>query len=165
MITASDFRTGQRDWLALAGILAGTFAVAALGSWLTMPSIHDWYAGLAKPGFNPPDSLFGPVWSALYFVMSMAVWLAWRSAPPDRRIRVLLVYIAQLALNLFWSILFFTLHLPLLALIDCLALLAVIVLMIAVFWQFRPTAGWLLMPYALWLAFACLLNGAIIHLN
>jgi tryptophan-rich sensory protein len=165
MTTISGSRTRQRDWLVLAGILAGTFAVAALGSWLTMPSIHGWYAGLAKPSFNPPDSLFGPVWSALYFLMSMAVWLAWRSAPPVWRLRVLLIYIAQLALNLFWSILFFALHLPLLALIDCLALLAAIVWAISVFRQFSPTAGWLLMPYAIWVAFACLLNGAIIHLN
>jgi tryptophan-rich sensory protein len=146
-------------------LLIGTFAVAAIGGWLTIPSIPDWYAGLVKPGFNPPNNLFGPVWSLLYLMMSIAAWLAWRSASDHERNRVLLIYAGQLAVNLFWSALFFALHLTLAALADCLALLVLIIWMSLFFRRFSRTAGLLLLPYVIWVAFACFLNGAIVLLN
>lgn len=130
-----------------------------------MASIQGWYAGLSKPGFSPPNSIFGPVWSVLYLLMSMAAWLAWRSGPGYRRRQVVLIYAAQLALNLLWSVLFFALHLPVSALIDCLVLLGVIIWMAAFFRRLDQIAGWLLLPYAMWVAFACLLNSAIVYLN
>jgi tryptophan-rich sensory protein len=146
-----ELGTRQRSWLVLAAILACTFATAAVGGWLTMPSIPGWYAGLSRPSFSPPNSLFGPVWSLLYLLMSMAAWLAWRAAPKrsesgrfaseHRRRQILLIYAVQLALNLLWSVLFFALHLPISALVDCLLLLGLTIWMAIFFRRFDRTAG------------------------
>jgi tryptophan-rich sensory protein len=158
-------RLSRRDWLVLAAILAISFTIAALGGWVTAPAIPTWYAGLAKPSFNPPDWIFGPVWTALYLMMSISAWLAWRAAPPAGKAGILLLYGVQLGVNLLWSILFFALHLPLLALIDCLALLGLIGAMVVSFRRQSSLAAWMLVPYGLWVSFACLLNAAIVQLN
>jgi tryptophan-rich sensory protein len=131
----------------------------------TAPNIAGWYAGLTKPAFNPPNWIFGPVWSLLYAVMSVAAWLAWRSAPGKQANRILVIYALQLGVNLLWSVLFFGLHLPVLALIDCLVLLVLIILMAWFYGRFSALAGWLLLPYGLWVSFASLLNAAIVYLN
>jgi len=165
MLDATRPRYRMHDWIMLACLLIGTFAIAAIGGWLTAPSIPDWYAGLTKPSFNPPNNLFGPVWSLLYLMMSIAAWLAWRSASGGERSRILLIYVGQLAVNLFWSALFFNLHLTLAALADCLTLLILIIWMSFFFGRFNRTAGWLLLPYIVWVAFACFLNGSIVMLN
>lgn len=154
-----------RKILALALILAATFGVGAIGAWVTAPSIPEWYESLNKPNFNPPNWLFAPIWSALYLLVSIAIWLAWQSAPAARRLALLAIYGGQLALNMLWSILFFAMHLPLLAYVDCLVLALVIAWMMVRFRRVNRFAAWLLAPYLLWVAFATLLNIAIVLLN
>ncbi|HVI91168.1 MAG TPA: TspO/MBR family protein [Dongiaceae bacterium] len=150
---------------ALAFILAVTFGIGAVGGWVTAPNIPGWYENLNKPNFNPPNWLFAPVWSALYFVISIAAWLAWQAAPATQRLSLLAIYGGQLVLNMLWSIFFFALHQPLLAYVDCLLLAATIAWMMVRFRRVNRLAGWLIFPYLLWVAFATLLNIAIVLLN
>ncbi|HVJ35217.1 MAG TPA: TspO/MBR family protein [Terriglobia bacterium] len=156
---------GIRKILALVLILAATFGVGAVGAWVTAPNIPEWYESLNKPNFNPPNWLFAPIWSALYLLVSIAIWLAWQSAPAARRLGLLAIYGGHLALNMLWSIFFFAMHLPLLAYIDCLLLALVIAWMMVRFRRVNRFAAWLLAPYLLWVAFATLLNIAIVLLN
>lgn len=123
-----------------------------------------WYAGLAKPSWNPPNWLFGPVWTALYIAIAVAGWLAWKRSG-ERLTPVLGLWIAQLALNATWSWLFFGLRRPDLALVDILALLACIVAFVVMARRLSPAASWLFGPYALWVTFATALNATIWRLN
>nr|WP_298685916.1 TspO/MBR family protein [uncultured Dongia sp.] len=153
---------------ALLGFLALSLAVSALGGALTAQSIATWYPTLAKPSFNPPDWLFAPVWSLLYLMMAVAawrVWRVWRVAGWRKGGQSLSLYIFQLIVNLAWSALFFGLQRPDLALIDCLLLLVLIAFTALSFWRHDNWAALLMVPYAAWVAFAALLNSAIVVLN
>jgi translocator protein len=120
-----------------------------------------WHAGLQKPAWNPPNWVFGPVWSLLYVLIAIAGWLAWRA-----RDRLLLaLWGVQLLLNALWSWLFFGLRLPFVALADIVLLLLVIIAFIVVAWPRERAAAWLFMPYAAWVGFATALNAAIALLN
>jgi tryptophan-rich sensory protein len=146
----------------LVGFLILSLLVSSLGGWLTAGSISDWYPTLAKPSFNPPDWVFAPVWSTLFLLMAIAAWRVWRRAGWGAG---LVLYFVQLVGNLAWSALFFGLQRPGLALVDCALLL---VLIIATTFQFRRhdgLAALLMLPYIAWVAFACILNGAIVALN
>jgi tryptophan-rich sensory protein len=127
---------------------------------LTAPG--EWYAGLAKPPFNPPAWVFGPVWTLLYVVIAVSGWRTWQR---DRGGWPMRLWWAQLALNFLWSPVFFAAHRIGLALLVVLALLAAILSFIAASWRPDRVAAWLFMPYAAWVAFASLLNGAIWLLN
>ncbi len=148
----------------LAVSLALAFAVAAIGGWVTAASVTDWYPTLAKPAFNPPAWVFGPVWTALYALMAFAAWRVWRARGPLRRV-ALGFYGAQLALNLLWSILFFGLHLIGAALFEIVILFMTILATMRLFGRLDLPAGLCFVPYALWVAFAGLLNAAIWRLN
>ena len=141
------------------------FSVAAVGSVWTSRSVGTWYVRLQKPSFNPPSWVFGPVWSALYFSMAMSAWLVWRNAGWNTPRDAFILFFVQLGLNLAWSGLFFGLRQPGLAFLDILALLASIVATAMVFRRFSEAAFWLMIPYALWVAFASLLNFEIWRLN
>jgi tryptophan-rich sensory protein len=146
----------------LVGFLILSLLVSSLGGWLTAGSIADWYPTLAKPSFNPPDWVFAPVWSTLFLLMAIAAWRVWRRAGWGA---CLVLYFVQLVGNLAWSALFFGLQRPGLALVDCALLL---ILIIATTLQFRRhdgLAALLMLPYIAWVAFACVLNGAIVALN
>jgi len=145
--------------------LAAFFAVVALAAFFGAQfQPGAWYAGLAKPSWNPPNWLFGPVWTVLYIAIAVAGWLVWKRSG-ERVTPVLGVWIAQLALNAVWSWLFFGLHRPALALVDIVALLACIVAFAVLARRVSPAASWLFMPYALWVAFATVLNATIWRLN
>ncbi|WP_374307935.1 TspO/MBR family protein [Dongia sp.] len=149
----------------LVGFLILSLLVSSLGGWLTAGSIGDWYPTLAKPGFNPPDWVFAPVWSTLFLLMAIAAWRVWRRVGWAAGRTSQILYFAQLVGNLAWSALFFGLQRPGLALVDCALLL---ILIIATTWQFRRhdgLAALLMLPYIAWVAFACVLNGAIVALN
>ncbi|HEY6644243.1 TspO/MBR family protein [Povalibacter sp.] len=122
-----------------------------------------WFEQLAKPSWNPPGALFGPVWTVLYIAIAVAGWLVWRSA--GRIVLSLQIWFAQLVLNGLWSFLFFGLHRPDLALVDILLLLALIVAFIVTARHRSPMASWLFVPYAAWVSFATALNFAIWRLN
>jgi len=145
--------------------MALCFGVAAAGSLATMPNIPNWYAGLTKPAWNPPNWIFGPVWSALYFSMAVAGWLVWRQDGLRRAAVPMLLFGIQLALNGAWSWLFFGLHDPAAAFVDIVLLWAAIGATMIVFWRRSIVAGLLFVPYLGWVSFAAVLNYAIWRLN
>ena len=161
--------TPNRSRFALLSILVLCYAVAALGALSTAPSIPTWYANLNKPSFNPPNYLFAPVWTALYGLMAVAAWLVWRTpregSTASRRLDGLMLFALQLILNALWTPIFFSLHKLLAALIVILFLWIAILLTTIRFWQLKPLAGALLLPYLAWVAFAAALNLSILRLN
>jgi benzodiazapine receptor len=157
-----------REALGLAGFLALSFAVAGAGGAITATSVGGWYQGLAKPWFNPPDWVFGPVWTALYAMIALAAWRVWRLRAWRAQGGLepaLLVWSVQLALNLCWSFVFFGARMIGAALLEIVVLLAAIVVTLRLFWRIDRIAAWLLAPYAAWVAFATLLNAALWRLN
>lgn len=141
-------------------------AAGVIGSFFTTPSIPAWYAGIEKPSFTPPNSVFGPVWITLFLLMGIALFLVWREGLSDRRIRTaFIVFMVQLALNISWSIAFFGLRSPLAGLVVIVILWAAILATIFSFFGISKTAGALLIPYILWVSYAAVLNGAIYVLN
>ncbi len=155
----------RRDALALAGFVVGCLAISAIGGAVTALSVDGWYRALAKPAFNPPDWVFAPVWTALYLMMAVAAWRVWRRSAADGRARALALFGLQLALNLLWSCLFFGLMAVGAALGDIVLLWVVIVATAAAFGRIDRAAGWLMVPYAVWVLFAAALNAAIWWLN
>jgi benzodiazapine receptor len=158
-------RDAIRPLIGLAVLLGLTLAVSMIGGAVTATSVGTWYQDLAKPAFNPPDWIFAPVWTTLFLLMSVAAWRVWRLGGVKVRSRELAGFAFQLAFNLGWSVLFFGFRMPGLALIEMAVLFAAIVWTAWAFWRCDRWAGVLLLPYAAWVAFALLLNGAIWHLN
>lgn len=138
--------------------------LAVLGGLAT--STGPWYDALATPPWKPPDWLFAPAWTMIFALAAISGVTAWRAAP-DRgvRERILLAFAANGFLNVLWSLLFFRLHRPDWALYECIALWLSIVVMIRVVGPHSRIAGWLLVPYLLWVVFAGVLNWAIVDLN
>ena len=141
------------------------FAAAGLGGFVTAPNIPNWYADLAKPKWNPPDWIFGPVWSCLYLMMAVSVWLVWRQGGFALAKLPLALFAVQLGLNSLWSILFFGLHSPGLAAIEIILLWIAILATLITFWKRSKWAGGLLVPYLAWVSFAAVLNLAIWQMN
>jgi benzodiazapine receptor len=140
-----------------------TLAVGALGSVATEPSIPTWYAGLAKPSFNPPNWLFAPVWTTLYILMAVAAWRVWRIT--GTKSLEIAAFGLQLALNCAWSFIFFSAHQPGAALAEISLLWLTILATLILFWRRDRIAGLLFVPYLAWTSFAALLNHAIWQLN
>jgi len=148
-----------RPWLVLVALLAVTAVVAALGSWANAGETSGWYEDAEKPPWNPPSWVFGPVWTLLYAAMAVAAWLVWRHRGN------LAPWWAQLAVNLAWTPVFFSLQwlwpgLVVIVVLDVLVALCV--------WRFRRwsvTASWLMVPYLAWTLYATTLNAAIAVLN
>jgi benzodiazapine receptor len=139
--------------------------VGALGGWVTADSVKDWYPTLDKPSFNPPNWIFGPVWTVLYGMMGVAAWRVWCNARGDRARGPLALFALQLALNLGWSVTFFGLHAIGAAVVVIVALEAAIVATMFLFRRIDGLAALLLAPYVLWVAFATVLNVTIWRLN
>jgi benzodiazapine receptor len=152
-----------RSLLALAASGAGAFGVAGIGGVVTVRSLDDWYRRLDKPPWNPPDRVFGPVWSLLYGAQAVAAWLVWRSG--GERAPALELYGAQLALNLGWTLLFFGLRRPGWAVLEIVVLWLAIAATVAAFRRRSRAAAWLLLPYLAWVSFALALNVAIWRRN
>lgn len=130
-----------------------------LGSVFTVSAIPEWYSTLNKPSFSPPNWIFGPVWTILYILMGYSLYLVWTKR------KIPTVFWIQLILNAAWSIIFFGLKNPILALVDIAVLWIVIVLTIKAFYKINKLAGQLLFPYLAWVSFATILNLSIIFLN
>ena len=146
----------------LVGQLAGL-----LGSIFTTPAIPTWYAFLNKPAFTPPSWLFPPVWTGLFLLMGISLFLVWNqdTAAGTQKRKALVWFGVQWVLNVLWSILFFGLRSPLAAWIEIVVLWIAILLTIVHFSRISLWAGRLLVPYLLWVSFAAILNGAIVLLN
>jgi translocator protein len=140
-------------------------SLGSVGGLVTVSEIPTWYASLNKPSFNPPNWLFGPVWTILYLLMGISVYMIWKQPVSTERNKALQVFILQFILNFCWSFIFFGLHATGWALIEMIALWILILLSILHFAKHSKTAAWLLVPYISWVSFALLLNAAIWKLN
>lgn len=151
---------GLLAWIGICYLIAWTGALVSPG---IAPA--DWYNSLAKPAWNPPAWIFGPVWTLLYTLMGIAAWNIWRQFGFDRAKSALALFLIQLFLNGLWSQLFFGLQSPGWAFAEILVLLFFIVLTAISFFYKSKLSGWLMIPYILWVSFATVLNGTIWLLN
>lgn len=147
-------------YLTLALFVALVLGGGTLIGLMTLPG--EWYARLAKPSFNPPNWIFAPVWTLLYIMVAVAGWRTWQHSP---RSAAMAVWFIQLALNFVWSPTFFGAHRIGAAQVIVVALLTTIIAFIMMRWPRDRAAALLFMPYAAWVAFATLLNGALWYLN
>ena len=150
----------------LAASLVLCLLAGFIGSIFTTPKIGGWYAGLNKPSWQPPAWLFGPVWTLLYVLMGIALYLVWRTGLAAKGVKLAIaLFLVQLVLNALWSFAFFGAESPLAGLVVIVALWAMIAATIAAFAPVSRAAAALLVPYILWVSFATVLNAAIYLLN
>lgn len=137
-----------------------------IGSIFTFQAIPTWYATLNRPSIAPPNWIFGPVWTTLYILMGIALYLVWEKGLDKKEVKIGLIWFAiQLILNTKWSFLFFGMHSPLYGLVAIVFLWFSILLTIIYFFKVSKAAGWLLVPYILWVSFAAYLNYSFWLLN
>lgn len=141
----------------------GCLAVGAVSGIATTDGLKDWYPAIVKPSFNPPNWVFGPVWTLLYCMMGVSLFLVWKKV--GFSLLPFSVFVIQIALNFFWSFLFFKFHLLGWSLVEIVVLWCFILLTIIVFYQISRKAAYLLVPYLLWVSFATLLNASFFRLN
>jgi tryptophan-rich sensory protein len=131
----------------------------------TAEAIPGWYASLNRPSFNPPDWVFGPVWTALYLLMGISLFLIWKQKTTKVRNLSIFVFFIQQILNVGWSFIFFYFNRIDLALFEIILLWISIVIMMVLFFKIKPLAAYLNIPYLLWVTFAAILNAAYFFLN
>ena len=160
-----------------------------IGAIFTTPQIDSWYKGLNKPNFNPPSWIFGPVWTVLFILMGISLYLVWEKKwePKNkiksdkikpwnkisqkflsgswRKVNIVIIFVTQLVLNVLWSIIFFTMHSPAVAFFELLMLWFAIIFTIVNFYRVSKIAALLLLPYILWVSFAGILNCFIWIIN
>jgi translocator protein len=153
----------KNKWLVLVGFIVLCLGVGGVAGVVTADAVVTWFPTLQKPSFNPPSWVFAPVWTLLYLMMAIAAWRVWLEGPSSRP--ALNLFFIQLVLNFAWSLLFFGLHSPILALIDIIAMWIMIALTTRAFFKIAKPAGWLLAPYLAWVSFAAVLNASIWWLN
>jgi tryptophan-rich sensory protein len=139
--------------------------IGGISGYFTVSAISSWYSTLVKPSFNPPNWIFGPVWTTLYILMGYSSYRIYQSPKSDIRNQALTIYGLQLIFNFFWSILFFKFHLLGVALIEISILLVLLIMMFIRFKQIDRTAAFLNIPYLIWVSFATILNASIWYLN
>lgn len=140
--------------------------VGFTSGYFTVTGVESWYSTIQKPSWNPPNWVFGPVWTTLYVMMGIALYLVWRGEPGGRdKKRALCLFAAQLTLNFFWSFIFFYLQEPGWAFAEIVLLWLLILATIFSFARVSRPAAWLLVPYISWVSFAAILNYAIWQLN
>jgi tryptophan-rich sensory protein len=140
--------------------------LGSAGSLVTATGSGSWYESLEKPAFTPPDWVFAPVWTTLFILMGIALYLVWESGTERREVQVaLVIFGVQLALNVLWSFLFFGLESPLLGLADIVLLWIMIIVTIVLFYRIRKSAAYLLIPYIVWVSIATALNYSVYILN
>lgn len=140
--------------------------VGALSGFFTAAGVTTWYRSIQKPGWNPPDAVFAPVWTLLYVLMGIAFYLVWKNdAGAEQKRRAVIFWAGQLVLNAIWSFLFFKRHDIGFALLEIFLLWLTIVITIFLFARISKAAAWLLVPYISWVSFAAILNYVIWRLN
>ncbi|MCX6718464.1 MAG: tryptophan-rich sensory protein [Candidatus Staskawiczbacteria bacterium] len=154
----------------------------AVGAGFTTPEINNWYQSLNKPGFNPPNWIFGPVWTVIFVLMGISLYLVWserflvnnkinfKGRKPWNKLsqkflsgkwqkaNIIIIFAVQLVLNILWSVIFFGMHSPGVAFFELLMLWVAIIYTIINFYRVSKTAAYLLLPYILWVSFAGILN-------
>jgi len=142
------------------------FIIQVISAQITFKALNPWYENLLKPSWTPPGWVFGPVWTGLYLLITLSVWLIYRSITSKKeRFAAFSLFFIQLIVNGLWTVFFFGYQNPGGALIDVLVLIPLVFITMFYFYLIRPLAGILFLPYFLWLLFAAALNGAIWHLN
>ena len=143
--------------------LSITFSASLIGGLATINFKEPWYSLLNKPMFNPPDWIFAPVWTTLYLMMTVAVWIFWHTK--YKNINTVYIYFIHLIFNTTWSVVFFVFHNMVLALIVLIILIALIINLILSFKRVNMFSVYLMIPYLLWCCFALILNTSLIMLN
>lgn len=152
-------------WLGLVLFILICLGAGGLGAIVTTPEINGWYRTIIKPEWNPPDWVFGPVWTTLFVLMGISAWLVWKPAGFRDAATPLALFAVQLTFNVAWSWIFFGLHQIGWAVIEILILWAAILATTVAFFRRSKPAGWLLVPYLGWVSFASILNFTIWRLN
>ncbi|MDD3875969.1 MAG: tryptophan-rich sensory protein [Bacteroidales bacterium] len=139
--------------------------IGAIAGMFTSEAVPDWYATLNRPSFNPPNWLFGPVWTTLYLIMGVSLFLIWNQKKSTERKIAIGVFLLQLTLNFAWSFIFFYFNMIGLALIEIVLLWISIFMMLVLFYKIKPIAAYINIPYLLWVTFATVLNASYYFLN
>ena len=140
-----------------------TFSASLIGGLATINFKEPWYSLLNKPVFNPPDWIFAPIWTTLYLMMTVAVWIFWHTK--NKNLNTIYIYFIHLIFNTTWSVVFFIFHNMVLALITLIVLIALIIILILRFKRVNMFSVYLMIPYLLWCCFALILNTSLIILN
>ena len=152
----------QKKYLSLIIILIITFTASYLGSFVTTTFKEPWYSSLTLPSFNPPSWVFPPVWTSLYFMMSIAIWIIWINFFDKN---ILKIYFIHLFFNSIWSVIFFGFHNIGLALINLVIIIIFILILMKIYFEKEKISFYLTIPYFLWTSYALLLNTSIYFLN
>ena len=140
-----------------------TFSASFIGGLITISFKDPWYSQLVKSNLNPPDWIFAPVWTALYLMMTLAIWFFWHSK--NRNLSTVYLYFIHILFNTTWSIVFFGLHQILLALFVLIGLILMIIIIMLRFKRVNIVSYYLMIPYLLWCCFALFLNLNLLILN
>jgi len=152
----------KNKYLSLILISIITFLAPVIGSYTTASFKEPWYSEIILPSFNPPSWVFGPVWTTLYLLMSVAIWNAWKKTSNRK---LLLIYFIHLFFNSIWSVIFFGFHKIGLALIDLIIILVFIIFIMKILYKINLVSFYLFIPYLLWSSYALILNTSILILN
>jgi tryptophan-rich sensory protein len=140
-------------------------ALGAIAGRFTAQAVPDWFASLNRPSFSPPNWIFGPVWTVLYILLGISLFLIWKQIPSKERNNALWIFSVQMFLNFIWSFVFFYFNQIGLALVVIISLWFSIMFMLISFYKIKPLAAYLNMPYLLWVTFASILNAGYFILN
>ena len=140
-----------------------TFSASFIGGLVTISFKDPWYSQLVKSNLNPPDWIFAPVWTALYLMMTLAIWFFWHSK--NRNLSTVYLYFIHILFNTTWSIVFFGLHQILLALFVLIGLILMIIILMLRFKRVNIVSYYLMIPYLLWCCYALFLNFNLLILN
>jgi tryptophan-rich sensory protein len=151
--------------LSLIICLAIPLIVGGVSGYLTVTGLNGWYTTLVKPSFNPPNFVFGPVWTTLYLLMGVSMYMIWIDRTNPLRRTAIIAYAVQLFLNFWWSLLFFQFQNLLAALGEIILMWFAIIFMIVTFRRIKPLAAYIQIPYLLWVSFATVLTASLWWLN
>ncbi len=139
--------------------------LGAIAGMFTAEAVPEWYASLNRPSFNPPNWVFGPVWTTLYLIMGISLFLIWKQNAGKESKQAIIIFFLQLLLNFLWSFIFFYFNMIGLALVEIILLWISIVIMLILFYRIKPIAAYINIPYLLWVSFATILNASYYFLN
>jgi len=152
----------NNKYLSLLIIVFITFLASAIGGVVTSLYKEPWYSQIVQPSFSPPSRIFGPVWTTLYILMSVAIWINWITKNNSKTLKI---YFFHIFFNSIWSIIFFGFHQILLAFFNLLVILFFILWLMRIYYKTTKLSFLLMIPYLLWSSYALLLNGSIFYLN
>ena len=153
----------KNKFLSFLFFLTITFSASFIGGFVTITYKEPWYSQLIKSNYNPPDWIFAPVWTMLYFMMSVAIWIFWNSKKRD--LKTIYIYFIHIVFNTTWSIVFFALHNIPIALLNLSILVFLIIILILRFRRVNLVSYYLMIPYLLWTSYALFLNLSLLLLN